>query len=87
MHRHRPSGSGAAADDVREVSAARDLDAGPVEHPRGPRAESAVHEHLQAADAEDIVAEAGYQADRGRPLQVLVRDRLPDAQRERALLA
>ena len=66
-------------------SPARDLDAGAVEHPRRLRAERPVHEDLQVADPEEVVAEPRAEAELLEPPEVVVRERLPDAQRERAL--
>ena len=85
------TGSPAAApraDDLRELVAARDLHARAVEHPRRLRAERPVHERLQVADAEEVVAEAasGCRARRAS-VELLVRERLPDAERQRASLA
>src|SRR5487761_1745720 len=48
-----PTCLSARADDLRELLAARDADAAPVEHPRRLRPERSVHEHLQVADAQE----------------------------------
>ena len=81
VHGDGEAGRGAAADDVGELLAARDLHAAAVEHPRGLRAERAVHEHLQVAEPQQRAAEPGAHADRGgRVDELVVRDRLPDAQ-------
>ena len=53
-----------------------------VEHPRGLRAERAVHERLQVAEPQEVVAEARPQAQLGELGHALVRQRLPDAQRQ-----
>ncbi len=66
------------ANDLRELLAARDPDAGAVEHPRGLGAERPVHEHLQVAEPEEVVAEAGADTERVELRQLLVRERLPD---------
>src|SRR5439155_10623607 len=50
MHADGPSRFGAFANDLGELLAARDLHAAAVEHPRGLRAERAVHEDLQVPD-------------------------------------
>ena len=75
----------AAADDLRELLAARDLDARAVEHPRRLRAERAVHEHLQVADAQAGRRRARRGAEPSSASSVVVRERLPDAERQRAL--
>ena len=74
------------ADDLGQLLPARDLDARPVEQPGRLRAERAVHEDLQVADAQQVVADARAQAELLEPVDVVVRKRLPDAQSERALL-
>ena len=74
------------ADDLHELLPARDLDAGPVQHARRLRAERAVHERLQVADPQQVVAEPGAEAELLEPPDMVVRKRLPDAQRERAVL-
>src|SRR5437763_8013338 len=48
---------GAPANELRELLLARDLDARAVEEARGLRTERPVHERLQVADADEIVAE------------------------------
>ena len=60
---------GACADQLVELLAARDLDPGAVEHPRGLRAERAVHERLQVAEPQQRAAEAAadVRASRARP--------------------
>ena len=64
--------------------AARDLDAGAVEHPRGLRAERAVHERLQVADAQERRRRGPLRTSTcaSSPAKS-VRQRLPDAQAER----
>ena len=52
---------------------------------RGLRAERPVHEHLQIADAQPVVAEPGAEPDLLQPGDVVVRQGLPDAEREPAL--
>ena len=75
------------ADDLRELLAARDLHAGAVEHPRRLRAERPVHEHLQVAEPQERAAEARSAArSRAASPTLVVRERLPDAQRQRAAL-
>ncbi len=83
----RPAALGAAPDDLLELLAAGDLDAGAVGQQRGLRAERAVHEALQVADPQVLVAEAGAERERARGVELLVRDRAPDAQREVPLVA
>ena len=87
MHGDGPAGRRSPADDVRELVAARDLDAGAVEHPRRLRAERPVHEHLEVADPEERVAEPGRQARVDDTVEMLVRQRLPHAERERVVVA
>ena len=65
VHGDRPAGVRGAADDVRELLARRDLDARAVEHQRRLRAERAVHEHLQVAEAQ-AVARRGPERSRAR---------------------
>ena len=59
---------------------------GAVEQPRGLGAERPVHERLDVADPEEVVAEARADADLGERVDVLVGERLPDAERERAFV-
>ena len=87
VHGDRPAALGGAPDDLLELLAARDLDARPVGHQRGLRAQRAVHEALQVADPEVLVAEAGAERERGRRIELLVRDRAPHPQRQVALVA
>ena len=68
------------ADDLGELLAARDLDPGAVEHSRGLRAQRPVHEDLQIADAQPVVAEPGAEPDLLQPGDVVVRQGLPDAE-------
>ena len=86
VHRDRKSRCGAAPDDLGQLLAARDLDAAAVEHPRCLRAERAVHEHLQVPELQVGASEAGAQPGRDGVLELVVRDRLPDAQRQLAAL-
>ena len=72
----------AASNDFRQLVAARDLDAAAVHQPRGLRAERAVHERLQVADAQKRIAEPRTDVDRLQVADALVRQRLPDAQRQ-----
>ena len=82
MHRNGPPESGALADHGRELVTARDRDARAVEHPRGLRAERAVHEALQVADPQEAVADSRVDAERLELRKPLVRNRLPYAERE-----
>ena len=75
------------ADDLHQGFAARDLDPGSVEHAGCLRAERPVHERFQVADANEVVAEAAPEIDRGQLRHLLCRQGLPDAQAERALVA
>ena len=77
----------AAADDLLELLARGDLDARPVGEQRRSRAERPVHEALQVADPEELVAEAGAERERRRAVEEVVRDRAPDPQREVPLVA
>ena len=83
VHRDREPAGGAAAHDLRELLAARDLHAASVEEQRGLRAERPVHEDLEVTEREQVVAEARAQAELVRMLDAIGRDRLPHAQRER----
>ena len=87
VHRDGESGACARADDLHELVAARDLHSRAVEQPGGLRAERPVHERLQVADADQVVAEAAVQAQSRGVLHLVGRDRLPDAQVQRALVA
>src|SRR6185437_12187613 len=73
--------------DLDELVAARDLHPRAVEQAGGLRAERAVHERLEVADADQVVAEAAVETKRGGVLDLVGGDRLPDAQRQRALVA
>jgi hypothetical protein len=81
VHRNGPAGAGAAAHDVRQLLAGRDAYAGAVEHPRGLRAQRAVHEHLQVAEPQELVAEARADVERLELGELLPRQRLPYAKR------
>ena len=70
-----------AAHDLGELVAARDLDAGAVQQARGARAERPVHEDLDVAEPQQVVAEPAAQAERLDRVELLVRERLPYAQR------
>ena len=63
----RPASRPPAAreDDVLELLAARDPDARAVEHQRGLRAERAVHERLQVAEPQEVVADPRAQPECG----------------------
>src|SRR6476659_5000841 len=78
----RPARGGRDADELRELLAARDADPAPVEHPRGLRAERAVHERLQVAESEKVVSDPRAQTELREPADVLGRERLPDTQRQ-----
>ena len=80
------TGGCAAADDLDEPGFARDLDAGPVEHACGLRPERAVHERLQVADPNEVVAEAAADPERLELVHLLGGDRLPHPQVQRPLL-
>src|SRR5256885_7035159 len=86
VHADGPACLGALADDLCELRSGRDLHAAAVEHPRGPRAERAVHEDLQVADPQQRRAEAAAQRKRAQRAQHVVRHGLPDAQGEMTLL-
>ena len=87
VHRDRPADARSAPHDLLELLAARDLDARAVEHARGLRAERPVHERLQVAGAQPVVAEPRAEVERLERVEVLVRQRLPHAQVEDALVA
>ena len=86
VHADRPARLGAVAHDLLELLARRDHDAAPVRHPGRLRAERPVHERLQVAEPEEGRADAAAQADLAELGEPLGRGRLPDAQRQRALL-
>ena len=85
VHSHRPAEASGPAHDLGELVPARDLHARAVEQPRGLGAECPVHERLQVAGAEVVVAEARGDAYSFEVFEALVRQRLPDAQGQRAL--
>ena len=64
VHGDRPARLGAAEDDLLELLAARDLDTGSVEHEGRLGAERPVHERLQVAEAEEVVADSRRQRKR-----------------------
>ena len=80
VHRDRPAGGGRAPDDVLELLPARDPDAGAVEHQRRLRAERPVHERLQVAEPEEVVAEPRPERERGELGKAVGGERLPDAE-------
>src|SRR5581483_2888163 len=69
-----------------ELLAARDANAAAVEHPRRLRPERAVHEHLEVAEPQQRAAEPGTEAGARDRVELVCRDRLPHAQRQRAAL-
>jgi hypothetical protein len=87
VHPHGPAALRAAADDLLELLAARDLDAGAVGQERRLRAERSVHEALEVADPQVLVAEARLQRHCGGVVEALVRDRAPDAHAQVSLVA
>ena len=82
VHRHGPARCGAGADDLGQLLAARDHDARPVEQPRRLRPERAVHERLQVAEPQEVVAEAGRSRSSASSRTFSCGQRLPDPQRE-----
>ena len=86
VHADRPARLGAVAHDLLELLARRDHDAAAVGHPGGLRAERPVHERLQVAEPEEGRAGAAAQPDLAQVAEPLGRCRLPDAERQRALL-
>ena len=85
MHGDGETGLCGAPDDLRELLAARDLDARAVQHARRLRAERAVHEHLQVAELEARPSEAARDVDVGELARLFGRKGLPDPQRQGAL--
>src|SRR5438067_13480416 len=85
VHGDGETGLRGAPDDLRELLAARDLDARAVEHARRLRAERAVHEDLEIAELEARAAEAARDAEGGEVVHLLGRQRLPHAQRQGSL--
>ena len=67
----RQSRPDAPPDHVRKVLPARDLHARAVEHTCRPRAERAVHERLQVADADEVVTEAAADVERSQLVHLL----------------
>ncbi len=74
-----PLGLGGAADDLLELLRGRDRHARAVEQGSRLRAERPVHEHLQVADAEEVVPGAASHPDPEEVVEPLVRDGLPHA--------
>jgi hypothetical protein len=62
----RPAGRGRSTDDLSQFVAARDPYTRSVQHPGGLRTERAVHEALQVAEPEKVVAEPGPQPEVGK---------------------
>src|SRR5207244_9753079 len=87
VHGDGEARGGAAADDLDQLLAARDLDAGAVQHAGRLRPERSVHESLQVADANELVSEAASDVERGELFDLLRRQRLPHAQVKRAFVA
>ena len=87
VHGHGEAGPGAPGDDVDELLVADDLDPRAVEEEGCPRAERPVQEGLDVADAQEVVPEPRGDADLREPVDVVVGERLPDAQGERILAA
>ena len=87
VHRDGEAGACAAAHDLLQLLARGDLHARAVEETSGLRAERPVHERLQVADAQELVAEARPHVHRLELADLLVRERLPDAKRQRLALA
>jgi hypothetical protein len=87
MHGDGEARARGAADDVLEQVAARDLDSRSVDQSRRARSERPVHERLDVADADEVVAQARMDAQLGERVDALVRERLPHAQREAAFAA
>src|SRR5204863_9654769 len=79
------AGTGRAADELRELLAARDLHAAPVEEAGRLGAQRSVHEHLQVAEADERAPEAAADIHRTELFRVVGRERLPDPQGERSL--
>ena len=76
----RQAGPGAATDDdPRKLLVADDLDAGAVEHRAPSGAERPVQERLDVPEPEQVVPEAGREAEPLEPIELLQRQRLPDA--------
>src|SRR5262249_55012303 len=64
VHPHRPAAPRSLADHMRELVAARDRHTGAAEQPGRLRAERPVHERLQVADPQVVVADARVEAER-----------------------
>ena len=86
VHADRPARLGAVAHDLLELLARRDHDTAAVAHPGGLRAERPVHERLQVAEPEQGRACAAAEAQLAEVADPLGRCRLPDAERQAALL-
>ena len=84
VHRDGKPGRRACADDLGELLAARDPNARAVEHQRRLRAERPVHECLQVADPQQRAPEARRDPERRERADLIGRNRLPHAQRQRA---
>ena len=82
MHGDRPAGLRAAPDDLRQLGAARDLDARAVQHASRLRPERPVHERLQVADPQHRASEPAPQPELFERVEPVGRKRLPDPQRQ-----
>ncbi len=80
VHRDRPACGGACADDLGQLVAGRDPHAGAVEHPCRLRSESPVHEALEVAETEEVVADARAETELGEGGHAIGRQRLEDPQ-------
>ena len=80
VHRNRPAGAGRTADDVRQLLPLVISTPVPSRISAVRRPQRAVHEGLEIAETQPVVAEAGGEPEVGELVQAVVRDRLPDAQ-------
>ena len=81
----RPAGGRSRADQLGELLAARDAHAAPVEHPRGLRPEGAVHERLEVAEPQVVVADPRPQPELPDVVDVERGERLPHTRGQTAV--
>src|SRR5512132_2593919 len=80
VHRQGPACPRSGPDHLRELFSGRNRDARAVEQPGRLRAERSVHEGLQVAESQEVVADPGAEPESFEPLDLLVWERLPDAE-------
>src|SRR2546421_720410 len=85
MHRDGKPKLGGAHDQLGEFVLARDLDARSVEPARRLGTERSIHERLDVAEPQQLVAETGAERQSDQSLELVAGMRFPDADRERSV--